>query len=300
MKVPMLMLVVPTLLFFGSPTSAPELDQVQIETVPVADGIFMLVGSGGNIGVSVGRNGVLLIDTQYESVSKAIEAAISKLNDGPVRFVLNTNWHHDHVRGNAHFAQAGATIVAHATSRERMMTDQSHPDLEMEVPAYPDDALPFLTFTDELVLHFNDDVIHAFHLEGAHSDADLAFYFRTANVLHAGDLFFVGGYPFIDVPHGGSIDGMIAAADQLLGMVDGSTKVIPGHGPLSDRRGLQGYREMLATVRDRIAGQIKEGKSLEEIVSSRPTADFDAGMGRWMPADDFVTIVFNDLANRSY
>ena len=299
MKVPILMLVVPTLLFFGGPTPAQELDQIQIETVPVADGVFMLVGSGGNIGVSVGQDGVLLIDTQFEELSEKIEAAISKLNDGPVRFVLNTNWHYDHVRGNAHFAEAGAAIIAHETSRERMMTGQYHPSFEMEVPAYPDNALPSLTFTDELVFHFNDDVIHAFHIEGAHSDADLAFHFRTANVLHTGDLFFEGGYPFIDVPHGGSIDGMIAAADQLLGMVDDNTKLIPGHGSLSDRRGLQGYREMLATVRNRIAQQIKEGESLEEIVGSKPTADFDRGMGSWMPADDFVRIVYNDLSNRS-
>jgi glyoxylase-like metal-dependent hydrolase (beta-lactamase superfamily II) len=299
MKILIPAIAVLILLFFPCPTPTQEFDQIQIETVSVADGVYMLVGSGGNIGVSVGQDGVLLIDTQFEELSEKIEAAISKLNDGPVRFVLNTNWHYDHVLGNAHFAEGGAAIIAHETSRQRMMTDQYHPFFEMEVPAYPNNALPSLTFTDELVFHFNDDVIHAFHIEGAHSDADLAFHFRTANVLHTGDLFFEGGYPFIDVPHGGSIDGMIAAADQLLGVVDDDTKLIPGHGPLSDRRGLQGYREMLATVRNRIAQQVKEGKSLEEIVGSKPTADFDRGMGSWMPADDFVRIVYNDLSNRS-
>jgi glyoxylase-like metal-dependent hydrolase (beta-lactamase superfamily II) len=142
-------------------------------------------------------------------------------------------------------------------------------------------------------------VIHAFHIESAHSDADLAFHFRKANVMHTGDLFFGGGYPFIDVPHSGSIDGMIAAADLLLGMIDDNTKVIPGHGSLSDRQGLQEYREMLVTVRNRIAQHIEAGRSLEEIVASKPTADYDQDRISWMPADDFVTIVFNDLVNRS-
>jgi glyoxylase-like metal-dependent hydrolase (beta-lactamase superfamily II) len=179
-----------------------------------------------------------------------------------------------------------------------MMTEQYHPFFDMALPAYPENALPSITFSDKIVFHFNGDVVQAFHIDGAHSDADLAFLFRKANVLHTGDLFFSGGYPFIDVPHSGSIDGMVAAADQLLGMIDDDTKVIPGHGSLSDRKGLQEYREMLVTVRDRIAGHIAAGRSLEEILASKPTADFDQGRNSGMPADDFVRIVFNDLSNR--
>lgn len=282
---------------FVSSLFAQEFDQVQIETVKVTDGVYMLVGYGGNIGVSVGDDGTLLIDDQFGELKQKIDAAISDISPDPVRFILNTNWHYDHVRGNAAFAESGATIIAHRESRARMLSEQRHPDLNLNIPPYPAVALPIITLADSLTLHFNGDEILVFHIPNAHSDADLAFYFRKANVMHTGDLCFVGGYPYIDILNGGSIDGMIDAADRLIGMIDENTKVIPGHGPLTNRAGLQEYREMLATVRNRVADQISQGISLEGIVDSNPTAGFDQGRDSFVPRELFVEIVYNSLSN---
>jgi len=275
-----------------------DFEQVQIQTIQVSDGVYMLVGRGGNIGVSVGEDGVLLIDSQFAELSEKVKAAIAEIDSGPIRFVLNTNWHYDHARGNAPLGQAGAVIMAHSKSRERMTAEQYHPFFDLRIPAYPETALPVVTFADSITLHLNNDEIQVFHLETAHSDADLAFYFRRANVIHLGDLYFVGGYPFIDVPHDGSIDGLISAVDRVLSMIDENTKVIPGHGRLSNREELQEYRDMLVTVRDRIKRQIKEGKTLEEIIASKPTADFDEARKQMIPPDDFVKIIFKDLSKR--
>ncbi len=275
---------------------AQEFDQVQIETVKLTDGVYMLIGAGGNIGVSFGEEGTLLIDSQFGEIKQKLDAAISDITSHPVRFLLNTNWHYDHVSGNAAFAESGATIIAHEKSRLRMLSDQSHPDLGLSIPSYPAAALPVITVKDSYTMHLNGDEILAFHIPKAHSDADLAFYFPKANVLHSGDLYFAGGYPYIDIHNGGSIDGMIAAANRLISMIDESTKVIPGHGPLSNKAELQEYLEMLTTVRDRVAQLISQGKSLDEIVDSKPTADFDEGRERSVSSKSFVEIVFNSLS----
>jgi glyoxylase-like metal-dependent hydrolase (beta-lactamase superfamily II) len=281
---------------FLSDGPAQDLDQVQIETIHVRDGTYMLTGGGGNIGVLVGEDGILLIDDQFAELEEKIKAAISKLNKGPIRFVLNTNWHYDHVSGNAVFAKSGATIIAHEKTRERMATEQFHRFFDMRIPPYPKPALPVITFADSLTLHFSGEELHAFHIEGAHSDADLAFHFRNANVLHTGDLYFSHGFPFIDSNHGGAVDGMIAAAGKLIAMMDEDTKVIPGHGPLSNREEMREFRDMLVTVRDRIAKQIEAGNTLEEITASKPTAGFDEGRTHGMSAEQFVRNIYNELA----
>ena len=283
---------------FVSSSFTQDFDQVQIQTIPVSDGVYMLVGRGGNIGVCVGEDGVLLIDSQFAELSEKIKAAIAEIDSGPIRFVLNTHWHYDHAEGNEPLGRSGAVIMAHSKTRERMMAEQYHPSFDRRIPAYPETALPVVTFADSITLHFNNDEIQIFHLERAHSDADLAFYFRKANVIHLGDLYFVGGYPFIDVPHEGSIDGLSPALDKVLGLINENTKVIPGHGRLSNREELQEYRDMLVTLRDRIKRQIKKGKTLEEIVASKPTADFDETRQLMIPPDNFVKILFRDLSGR--
>lgn len=290
-----LSLVVPTVCL----SQQIDFDQIQIETTAVADNIYMLSGGGGNIGVLVGDDGILLIDSMFAELEEKTTSAIAALKSGPIQYVLNTNWHYDHVRGNVFFAKSGATIVAHTTTRERMSSEQYHPFFDMKIPAYPKQSLPVITFVDSLTLHINREEVVAFHVPAAHSDADVAFYFRKANVLHTGDLFFSKGYPFIDYNHGGGIEGMIASADMLLARVDEKTKIIPGHGPLSDRDDLERYQKMLMTLRDRIDKQIQEGKSLEEITASKPTSDFDEGRDMGMPPDDFVKIVFEDLTMKS-
>ena len=277
---------------------AQDFEKVQIETIKVADGIYMLLGAGGNIGVSAGEDGILMIDTQFAELMEKIKSAIAEISKGPIRIVLNTNWHYDHAYGNEPLGRSGALIMAHENSRMRMTSEQYFSDFNMNIPVFPEAALPVVTFKDSLTLHFNGDEIQVIHIENAHSDADIVIYFRKANVIHTGDLYFTVLYPYIDVSHGGSIDGMIAAAERIIGMIDENTKIIPGHGPLSNREGLTKYRDMLVTVRDRIKSQIKEGKTLEEVLASKPTADFDKVPAQVIPPEVFVKIIYNDLAKK--
>ena len=277
---------------------AQDFEKIQIQRIKVADGIYMLQGGGGNIGVSAGEDGILLIDTQFAELMEKIKAAIGEINSGPIRIVLNTNWHYDHTYGNEPLGKSGALIMAHENSRMRMTSEQYFPDFNQNIPAFPEAALPVVTFKDSLTLHFNGDEIQVFHLPNAHSDADIVIYFRKANVIHTGDIYFSVLYPFIDVSHGGSINGMIAAAEKIIGMIDENTKIIPGHGALSDREGLTKYRDMLVTLRDRVKGLIEKGKTLEEVLASKPTADFDKTSARAMPPDVFVRIIYNDLAKK--
>jgi glyoxylase-like metal-dependent hydrolase (beta-lactamase superfamily II) len=278
--------------------TAQDFENVQIETIKVADGIYMLQGSGGNIGVSVGEDGVLMIDSQFSELMEKIKSAIAEISKGPIRIVLNTNWHYDHAYGNEPLGKSGALIIAHENTRMRMLSEQYFEDFDMTVPVFPQAALPVVTFKDSLTLHFNGDDIQVFHIENAHSDADIAIYFRKANVLHTGDLFFSVLYPYIDVSHGGSVDGMIRASEKILGIVNENTKIIPGHGPLSNREGVKKFRDMLVTLRDRIKGQIREGKTLEEVLASKPTADFDKEKAQAVPPEMFVKIIYDELAKK--
>ncbi len=283
---------------FSAFSTAQDFSKVEIQTIRVADGIYMLVGAGGNIGVSAGEDGILMIDTQFAELIEKIKSAIAEISRGEIRYVLNTNWHYDHAYGNEPLGKSGALIIAHENTRMRMTSEQNYPDFDMKMPALPEAALPVLTFSDSLTLHFNGEEIQVIHIEKAHSDADIVIYFRKANVIHTGDLYFTVLYPFIDVSHGGSIDGMIAAAERIIGMSDENTKIIPGHGPLSNLEELKTYRDMLVTIRDRIKKQIKEGKTLEEILASKPTADFDKEKPSAIPPEMFVRIVYNDLVKK--
>ncbi len=277
---------------------AQDFEKVQIQTIKVADGVYMLRGAGGNIGISAGEDGILMIDTQFAELMEKIKSAIAEINRGPIRIVLNTHWHYDHTYGNEPLAKSGALIMAHENTRMRMKSEQTFPDFDMDIPVFPKAALPLVTFYDSLTLHFNGEEIQVIHIENAHSDGDIVIFFRKANVMQTGDIYFSVLYPFIDVSHGGSIDGVIAAADKILGIVDENTKIIPGHGPLSNREGLKKYRDMLITLRDRIQSQIEEGKTLEEVIASNPTADFDKIKAQSVPPEMFVKIVYNDLAKK--
>ena len=277
---------------------AQDFEKIQIETVRVGDNIYMLSGGGGNIGVSVGENGILLIDSQFSQLSEKIKAAITKISEAPVRFLINTNWHYDHVSGNEPLGKSGAVIIAHENTWKRMTAEQTFPEFDSKQPPYPAAALPVVTFTDSLTLHFNGEAIQLLHVEKAHSDADILIFFGRANIVHTGDLYFSGGYPFIDLAHGGSVNGMIAASDKILKMIDAKTKVIPGHGPLSDRAGVDEFKSMLVTVRDRVAKLIKEGKTIDEVLASKPTADFDKVRGQGLPSEMFIKIVYDELSKR--
>ncbi len=275
-----------------------NLDNVEIKVEDVSDGLYMLVGQGGNIGVSTGPDGVFVIDDQYAPLSDKILAAIRSRQEGPVHFVINTHWHGDHTGGNEIFGGAGAVIVAHDNVRARMSVDQFMEAFGRRVPAAPRGALPVITFSDRLTFHWNGDEITAVHVASAHTDGDAIIHFRKANVVHMGDTYFSGTYPFIDTGSGGSIDGVISAAEIGLGFIDDDTSIIPGHGPLSRRSELMGYRDMLVSVRAAVQELIEAGMTRDEIIAAKPTAALDADWGGgFMQPDQWVGIVYDSLQN---
>lgn len=274
-------------------------DTVQVRTVKAGEGVYMLQGLGGNIGVSSGPDGVILVDDQYAPLTAKIRTALAGLNPGPIRFVLNTHWHSDHTGGNENFGKGGVVIVAHENVRRRMSAEQFVTTFTQPVPASPPSALPVVTFTDAVTFYYNGDSISAFHVPPAHTDGDVIVWFRHANVVHMGDTFFNGRYPLVDLASGGSVEGFIVAADRVLALSDANTKIIPGHGALGDRVALQAFRAMMATVQGRIKQAIAAGRTLDQVKAAKPTADFDAvwGNGRITPTM-FVEILYQDLSRR--
>ena len=285
---------------FAAPAAAqgPDFEKVQIKTEKVAEGIWVLAGAGGNIGVSVGADGVFLIDDEWAPMTPKVKAAVAALSDRPLRFILNTHWHPDHTGGNKDLGEAGALIVAHDNVRLRMSSDQFIEALGMKFPPAPARALPVVTFNDAVTLHLNGDDVEAFHVPPAHTDGDAIVHFRRAGVVHMGDLFFNGMYPFVDLSSGGSFEGFIAAADRALALGEG-TRIIPGHGPVGTRADLRAYRDMLVTVRDRVKPLVQAGKTPAEVVAAHPLADLDAKWGNgFMKPEKFVEIVAQSLGRR--
>lgn len=256
-----------------------DFSSVEIGTTEVAPGIYMLTGSGGNIGVSVGADGVIVIDDQYAPLTDKILAAIRAISAEPLRFVLNTHWHGDHTGGNENMGRAGALIVAHDNVRERLSVDQVLDRFGQisETPAAPEGAWPVVTFDRTVTFHVNGEEVHAFHVPNAHTDGDAIIHFRSANVIHMGDTYFNGRFPFVDTGSGGSIDGAIAAHDRVLDIADADTRIIPGHGALSNANELREARRMLQTVRDRVAAGVAQGRSLEQITGMNPGAEWEEG-----------------------
>ena len=266
---------------------------VQIKTIDVAPGIHMLEGAGGNIGVSSGDDGVVLVDDQFAPLTDKILAAVAEISDQPIRFLLNTHWHFDHVGGNENHGKAGTLIVAHDNVRRRMAAGGVIDYFQSDNPPAPEAALPVVTFDHTVTFHLNGDEVHAFHVPPAHTDGDSIIHFRKANVVHMGDLYFNGMYPFIDYSSGGSIDGVINGVDKVLAMIDDDTKIIPGHGPLSNRVELTAYRDMLSGIRDVVAPMVQAGKSLEEVVAAKPTAAFDEKWAKgFIPPEGFAKIAY--------
>ncbi len=249
--------------------------KVEIKTTPLGDGIYMLQGSGGNIGISAGEDGVFMIDDQYSPLTPKILDAIAKISDKPVKFLINTHWHKDHTQGNENLGKKGVIIVAHDNVYERLSTDQFTKALNRESPAYPKVALPVISFNDAATFHLNGLHIQARHYAHAHTDGDSIIIFKDRNIIHTGDLFFNGFYPFIDHTAGGSIYGMIETTAVLLKLVDDKTKIIPGHGPLASKQDLQDFHDMLVRSVKIITPLVKNDLSLEDVTKKNPLKDLN-------------------------
>jgi len=245
-------------------------DSVVIKTTKITNSVYMLEGSGGNIGVLVGNDGVILVDDQFGPLSEKIKSAVKAISDKPVRFVINTHYHLDHAGGNPNFGGEGAIIVAHENTRKRLSTDQFSAAFKMEQKALALEGLPKITFTESITLNLNGETIQVIHVRNAHTDGDAIIYFKEANVIHGGDVFVRYGLPFIDQGNGGSIDGMISGAEKILTTANDKTVIIPGHGQLAVKKDVLEFKNMLQTVRGRVADGIKKGKTLDQIVATDP------------------------------
>jgi glyoxylase-like metal-dependent hydrolase (beta-lactamase superfamily II) len=281
-----------------SPAVAQEQDfsQVKIETIPLASNLFMLLGSGGNIALSTGPNGSVLVDTQFAPLNEKILAAVRAAGGSDVKFVVNTHWHGDHSGGNEPLGKAGAVIIAHNNVRTRMSTEQVMAAFNQTIPPSPAAALPMLTFPDRATFHWNGNTVNVFHVENAHTDGDSIVQFVNLNIIHTGDTYMKDTYPFIDRSSQGSIDGFIKASEIVLARSDASTKIIPGHGALANRADYQRFHDMLVKVRGNIKTLLDAGKSADEVVAAKPTAEFDSvwGVGFMMP-ETFVRFAYDSL-----
>jgi glyoxylase-like metal-dependent hydrolase (beta-lactamase superfamily II) len=276
-----------TLLCTATSVSAQaNLDTVQVRSQALGGGVHLLTGSGGNIGLAVGADAVFVVDDQFAPLTPKILAAIAAITPRPVRFVVNTHWHPDHTGGNENLGKAGALVVAHENVRTRMSTEQFIQAMNRREPPAPAGALPVVTFTEGVTFHINGDSLVVIHVSPAHTDGDAIVYFTRANVIHTGDLFVSAGLPFVDRSSGGSIHGIIAAADRVLARANDQTKIIPGHGPLADRARLRLWRDALVALRDRMRQEIAAGKSADEVVAAKISEayarDFPAGHERFL------------------
>jgi glyoxylase-like metal-dependent hydrolase (beta-lactamase superfamily II) len=274
-------------------------DKVQIKTTQLAQNIYMLEGEGGNIGVSVGDDGVFLIDDQFAPLTPRILAAIKAISDKPVRFLLNTHWHFDHTGGNENLGKSGVVIFAQDNVRKRLTVKTPIEFFKAEYGPSASVALPVVTFAETVTFHLNGDEATAIHMPNAHTDGDSIIHFRNANVVHMGDTYFNGLYPFIDTGTNGSVKGMIAAADRVLKISDDTTKIIPGHGPLSNKAELKAYRDMLVRISAKVDAMVKAKKTLAQVIAAKPTRDFDEAWGKgFLKPEQFVEIVYASATKR--
>ncbi|RKY20444.1 MAG: MBL fold metallo-hydrolase [Planctomycetota bacterium] len=269
---------------------------VEIVVTPLNPGVAMVVGRGGNIGLVHGDGEALLIDDQFAPLTESILAAVAEHTEAPLRWVLNTHWHGDHTGGNANLSRAGALIVAHENVRARMATDQHMQAFDRDVPAAPAEALPVITHKHGATLYVAGTRLDLVHVPAAHTDGDSLVHMPDVDVLHTGDTFFNGMYPFIDLGSGGGIEGLLAAADVSLSLCGPDTAIIPGHGPLAGRAELAAYRDMLAGVLAAVRALMAEGHDLDAIVAAAPSAPWDdAWGGGFIAPDAFATTVATSL-----
>ena len=270
------------------------LADVTIRVEKIAPGVAVLFGQGGNIGLSYGVDGNVLIDDQFARLTPKILAAVATVDPDPVQFQINTHFHGDHSGGNENMAKAGAIIVAQDNVRTRM--SQENMVLGGKVAPSPTGALPIVTFSKDMSIYRNGDRLHIFYAPHAHTDGDAIIHFEKANVVHMGDIFFNGLYPFIDIDSGGNVRGVIAAADRVLAISNDQTRIIPGHGPVASKADLVAYRAYLADIVGKVQGAIKAGKTLAQVQAMKPSAAYDAKYGgAFIKPDALVAAIYASL-----
>ncbi|GJL82649.1 MAG: cyclase [marine bacterium B5-7] len=268
----------------------------QIEHVAITDSIHMLTGDGGNIGVLIGDDGTFMIDDKFAPLTEEIVNQVKALGGETPRFIINTHFHGDHTGGNENLGELGSIIVSHANVRTRLVDGSEIKAFNMVTPPQPDVALPIITFTSNITFHLNGEKISVIHVPNAHTDGDSIVHFGTSNVIHTGDVVFNGFYPFIDTDHGGTVKGTIAAVAKILELADGSTKIIPGHGPLADQEALIAYRNMLIIAEERLSKIKSNGKSVDEVVADNPLTDLDHKWGNGIfKSDQWIRIIFDGV-----
>jgi len=278
----------------GAAIAQQNMDAVQITAQPIKPGVTVLFGNGGNIGVSHGEDGTLIVDDQFAPLVPKIQAAIAGLGASPVKYLVNTHWHFDHAGGNEPFGQAGAIIVAQTRVRDRLMAGGTVAGNTS--PPAPKAALPVVTYAHSLTFHMNGDTIDVVHTGGGHTDGDSLVYWRKANVLHTGDMMMKGaGFPFVDLSSGGNVMRLITSLDQAIAMTDADTVVIPGHGPLANRADLIAWRGMIATAVERVETLKKAGRTLDQAKAAKPVAGLADTSNSFFPEDQFVEAIWGSL-----
>jgi cyclase len=283
------------------PATPPPVDfsKVEIKTTDLGDNVYMLEGQGGNITIAVAKDGIIMVDGEFAPLHDKIKAAIAVVSSEPIKYLINTHFHGDHTGGNEPFARDGVTIVSEINVRNRLAAGTTNGLTGVKTPPAPAEALPSKTYTGSFKIRLRGRVADLRHIANAHTDGDTYVWFKTANVLSTGDTFTNGRYPNIDFANGGNIKGMIAATDAYMKLANAKTRIVPGHGPIADRAALIEFRAMLITARDRMAKLVKEGKSEDDVVASKPFADLDA---KWAPtelaAKNFIRVVYHSLADK--
>lgn len=273
-------------------------ENVNYEITRVGENLYALIAEGGNLGVSIGEDGTFLIDDQFAPLTRKLLWQIGELGGGTPRFLVNTHWHFDHTGGNENLGAEGTLIIAHDNVRKLLSLDNHISAFNRDVPALSSEGLPVITFSHDTTFHLNQETIHVFHVANAHTDGDAVVHFQQSNVIHAGDIWFNGFYPFIDVEHGGSLAGVIAATEQIIALSDTQTKIIPGHGPVGNRVELMAYRDMLVGVFNTLSALQAEGKSLQEVIAMHPIKFYEAEWGDgFLTTEQWLGIIYSGLGN---
>ncbi|HXC71119.1 MAG TPA: MBL fold metallo-hydrolase [Pyrinomonadaceae bacterium] len=286
------------LLFAISVTAQTDFSKVEIKVTKVAGNVYMLEGAGGNIGVSVGDDGILIVDDQFAPLADKIRAALKGIADKKLRFILNTHWHGDHTGGNEAFGPE-APVIAHDNVRKRMATEQKSEFFKRTTPASPKEALPVITFNQNLTVYFNGEEIRAIHFPHGHTDGDSVIFFSTSNVVHLGDDFFAGRFPFVDLESGGSVEGLTKNIAEIITKIPAGAKLIPGHGPLSTIEDLMNYHNMLVTTSDIVRAKIKAGKTLEQIKSEGLPDTWKSWGTGFIKTDMWLEIIYRSLTAKN-